>query len=119
METILFLSHTEQDGTLSRASLEALAAARGLADGTKGQLVVGVFGEQTAPAAAQLAGSGAKRALAVTSADLAAARYASDARDRVPSCSVWLRKRMVSMVSPTPSRSTRPARPRWRPGSCP
>ena len=79
METILFLSHTEQDGTLSRASLEALAAARGLADGTKGQLVVGVFGEQTAPAAAQLAGSGAKRALAVTSADLAAARYASDA----------------------------------------
>jgi electron transfer flavoprotein alpha subunit len=79
METILFLSHTEQDGTLSRASLEALTAARAFAAGTKGQLIAGVFGQRTDPAAAQLSGSGAARALAVTSADLAAARYGSDA----------------------------------------
>ncbi|HEX8909413.1 MAG TPA: electron transfer flavoprotein subunit alpha, partial [Anaeromyxobacteraceae bacterium] len=79
MDTILFLSHTEQDGTLSRAALEALTAARALAEGAKGQLILGVFGEQTGGAAAQVAGSGAQRALAVTSPDLAAARYASDA----------------------------------------
>jgi electron transfer flavoprotein alpha subunit len=79
METILFLSHTEQDGTLPKAGLEALGAAKELAAGLGGQLVSGVFGETTAPAAAQLAGSGAKRALAVTGSDFAQARYATDA----------------------------------------
>jgi electron transfer flavoprotein alpha subunit len=79
MDTILFLAHTEQDGRLPRAALEALGAARQLAAGTKGQLVLGVFGGATAPAAAQLAGSGAAKALAVTSPELAQARYASDA----------------------------------------
>jgi electron transfer flavoprotein alpha subunit len=79
METILFLAHTEQDGRLPRAALEALGAARQLAAGTKGQLVLGLFGAATAPAAAQLSGSGAAKVLAVTSPDLAQARYASDA----------------------------------------
>jgi electron transfer flavoprotein alpha subunit len=79
METILFLSHTEQDGTLPKAGVEALGAAKELADGLGGQLVVAVFGETTAPAAAQLAGSGAKRALAVTGAEFAQARYPTDA----------------------------------------
>jgi electron transfer flavoprotein alpha subunit len=79
METILFLSHTEQDGTLPRAGLEALGAARELAEGLGADLVAAVFGATTAPAAAQLAGAGAKRALAATSPELAQARYASDA----------------------------------------
>ena len=79
MDTILFLAHTEQDGRLPRAALEALGAARQLAAGTKGQLVLGLFGAATAPAAAQLAGSGAAKALALTSPELAQARYASDA----------------------------------------
>lgn len=79
METILFLSHAEQDGTLGRAALEALSAARAVAGATQGQLVAGVFGERTSGAAAQLAGAGAARALAVTSPELAAARYATDA----------------------------------------
>ena len=79
MDTILFLAHTEQDGRLPRAALEALGAARQLAAGTKGQLVMGLFGGETAPAAAQLGGSGAAKVLAVTSPDLAQARYASDA----------------------------------------
>ena len=79
MDTILFLAHTEQDGQLPRAALEALGAARQLAVATKGQLVLGLFGAATAPAAAQLGGSGAVKVLAVTSPDLAQARYASDA----------------------------------------
>jgi len=79
MDTILFLSHTEQDGTLPKAGLEALGAAKSLADSLKATLVAGVFGKTTQPAAAQLAGSGAGRALAVTGADFGEARYATDA----------------------------------------
>jgi electron transfer flavoprotein alpha subunit len=79
MDTILFLSYTEQDGTLPRAGLEALGAAQSLAQTLKSTLVVAVFGKATQPAAAQLAGSGAARALAVTGADFADARYGTDA----------------------------------------
>jgi electron transfer flavoprotein alpha subunit len=79
METILFLSHTEQDGTLPKAGLEALAAAKELAGALQATLVAGVFGKATAPAAAQLAGAGVARALAVTGDDFADARYATDA----------------------------------------
>ncbi len=79
METILFLSNTDRDGKLAKAALEVLAAAKALASGLGATLVAGVFGETTAPAAAQLAGSGAARALAVTGVDFVAARYATDA----------------------------------------
>jgi electron transfer flavoprotein alpha subunit len=79
MDTILFLSHTEQDGTLPKAGLEALGAARALAQSLQATLVAGVFGKATQPAASQLAGSGAARALAVTGADFADARYGTDA----------------------------------------
>jgi len=79
METILFLAHAEADGRLPRAALEALTAARALAVGSKGTLVAGVFGANTAPAAAQLGGAGVARALAVTLPELAEARYATDA----------------------------------------
>ena len=79
METILFLSHTDQDGTLPRAGLEALGAAKSLAESLKASLVAGLFGKDTQPAAAQLAGSGAGRALAVTGADFGEARYGTDA----------------------------------------
>jgi electron transfer flavoprotein alpha subunit len=79
METILFLSHTDQDGALPRAGLEALAAAKSLAESLKARLVAGVFGKATQPAAAQLAGCGAGRALALAGADFAEARYATDA----------------------------------------
>ncbi|HET9596837.1 MAG TPA: electron transfer flavoprotein subunit alpha [Anaeromyxobacteraceae bacterium] len=79
METILFLSHTDADGALPKAGLEALAAAKELAGVLKGTLVAGVFGAQTAGAAAGLAGAGAARALAVTGPDFADARYATDA----------------------------------------
>jgi electron transfer flavoprotein alpha subunit len=79
METLLFLSHTEPDGALPKAGLEALAAAQELAQALGAKLVAGVFGGQTAAAAAGLAGAGAARALAVTGPDFADARYASDA----------------------------------------
>jgi len=79
METILFVTHTEADGRVPRAALEALAAARELALARKAELVVGVFGAVTANASAQVAGASAARWLAITSPDLSEARYASDA----------------------------------------
>ncbi len=79
MEIILFLGHTEQDGKLARGALEVLGAAKDVAVALGAELVAGVFGESTEPAAAQLAGAGAARAIAVTGPDFASARYASDA----------------------------------------
>ena len=80
METILFLAHTEPDGSLSKAALETLGAAKnigaGLADST---LLVGLFGENVQPAANAVAGCGAARFLGVSGPDFALSRYASDA----------------------------------------
>jgi electron transfer flavoprotein alpha subunit len=80
METILFLAHTEADGTLAKSALEALGAARTLNASLPGStLVAGLLGGDTQPAANQIAASGAAKFLAVTGADFAASRYASDA----------------------------------------
>jgi electron transfer flavoprotein alpha subunit len=80
METILFLAHTETDGTLARAALEALGAAKTLNAALPGStLVAGLLGANTQPAANQIASCGAAKFLAVTGGDFAASRYATDA----------------------------------------
>jgi electron transfer flavoprotein alpha subunit len=75
METILFLAHTEADGSLGKPALEALAAAQSLG----GTLVAGLIGEKVQPAADQIATSGAAKFLGVTGADFTPSRYATDA----------------------------------------
>lgn len=80
MEVILLIACTETDGTLAKPALETLTAAKTLADALGGApVVVGVFGEKVEAAAAQLAGCGATRCLAVSGADFGPARYATDA----------------------------------------
>jgi len=80
METILFLAHTEADGSLAKPALEALGAARELAAGLAGAaLAVGLTGGDVAPAARQIAGCGATRFLGVAGPDFAVSRYATDA----------------------------------------
>jgi len=81
METILFLAHTEDDGSLSKSAREALAAAAALRDALPGaSLSVGLVAAGDGQAAADsIAGCGAARFVAVTGADFAAARYATDA----------------------------------------
>jgi electron transfer flavoprotein alpha subunit len=74
-ETILFLAHTEQDGTLSKASLEALEAARGCG----GALVAGLVGADVAAAANSIAGCGATRFLSVGGEAFGQSRYSTDA----------------------------------------
>jgi electron transfer flavoprotein alpha subunit len=74
VEPILLLAHTEEDGRLGKAALEALGAATALG----GPLTIGLVGRDVKAGADQIAGSGA-RILAVTGAEFAEPRYATDA----------------------------------------
>jgi electron transfer flavoprotein alpha subunit len=71
----LILLHSEADGTLTKLSLEALAAT--IALGTP--LSVGIVGENTATAADSIANCGAEKILTVTGPEFAQARYSTDA----------------------------------------
>ena len=75
METVLFLAHTEQDGSLSKATLEALEAARALG----GTLIAGLVGENVDASARAIAACGATRFLAVSGEAFGQSRYSTDA----------------------------------------
>jgi electron transfer flavoprotein alpha subunit len=80
MPTILFLAHTEPDGSLARPQLEALECARQLTAGfVEATLVAGLVGPSIQPAAQSIAGCGAARFLGVAGPDYAQSRYATDA----------------------------------------
>jgi len=72
---VLFLAHTEDDGSLGKAALEALGAAKGLG----GELTVGLYGAEVQKAADRIAGCGATKFYGVAGAAFKDARYASDA----------------------------------------
>ena len=72
---VLFLAHTEKDGSLGKAAAEALGAAKGLG----GELIVGLFGAEVQRAADAVAGCGAAKFYGVAGTDFADARYASEA----------------------------------------
>ncbi len=79
METILFLAHTGADGALAPAALQALTAARSLADGLAGSaFLAGLVGGEVKAGADQIAGCGAARFLAVAGPEFAPSRYSSD-----------------------------------------
>ena len=75
MENVLLLAHTEADGSLGKAGLEALSTALTLG----GAVTVGLVGVATQAAANQIAGCGAARFLAVTGDAFRQPRYATDA----------------------------------------
>jgi electron transfer flavoprotein alpha subunit len=80
MSNILFLAHTEPDGSLARPHLEALHTAQRLAAELPGAtLTVGLVGESVQTAAESIAGCGAARFLGVTGPAYAQGRYATDA----------------------------------------
>jgi electron transfer flavoprotein alpha subunit len=79
METILFLAHTETDGSLGKAALEALNAAKSLTALLPGSsLISALVGGDVQPAANQIAACGAMRFLGVAGPDFAASRYSTD-----------------------------------------
>jgi len=75
VEKTLLLAHTENDGTVGKPGLEALAAALALG----GEVTVGLAGADTGAAARQIAGCGAVRFLAVTGEAFGQPRYSTDA----------------------------------------
>lgn len=105
MEKILFLAHTQADGTLPNAALEALTAALDLAKGVAGgALSVGLIGGDVKPAADALAACGTGAFLAVAGAEFAASRYATD----VAAVEALVRRAQATMVvAPTTSRFSR------------
>ena len=78
MEKILYLAHTEENGELSKAALEALSAASQLAQ-DDATLTAGLIGADVQAAADQIAASGADRILGVSGEEFSVSRYASDA----------------------------------------
>ncbi|MEF3697701.1 hypothetical protein [Desulfolutivibrio sp.] len=79
MEKILFLAHTEADGSLSRAGLEALTAAQTLAQGLGAGFDAALFGADVAASANAVADCGAGTFFCVSGEAFAQARYATDA----------------------------------------
>jgi electron transfer flavoprotein alpha subunit len=77
MDTVLLLTHAEPDGSLPRAALEALTAARALSGGAP--VHAAVFGGSVDAAAAALAAAGAAKVLAAAGPDLDQPRYRTDA----------------------------------------
>ncbi|MFZ5802914.1 MAG: electron transfer flavoprotein subunit alpha/FixB family protein [Candidatus Omnitrophota bacterium] len=78
MEKILFIAHTQPDGSFPRIALETLSAAREMAEKLQAVLETAVIGGEPEPALNALAACGAKKFYAVGGKDLEAARYSTD-----------------------------------------
>lgn len=78
MERVLFLSHTEQDGSLSKISLEALSAAKKITSLLNTEFVIGLWGEKIDGAAAQVANSIPHKIIAVNGEEYKNSRYYTD-----------------------------------------
>jgi electron transfer flavoprotein alpha subunit len=79
VETILLLVHTDSDGRLPRAALEALTAVRQTAGELGAAFSVGLVGADVSAALACIANCGAARFLTVAGEEFAQARYSTDA----------------------------------------
>ena len=78
METLLYLAHTEADGSLSKTALEALGAAASLASDLGAGFSVGLIGEDVTQAANAIGGCGAEKFFAVSGPDFGQSRYSTD-----------------------------------------
>ena len=80
MEKILYLAHTQSDGALPKAALEALSAAIDVSQNlSESALSIGLVGGEIQTAADAVAGCGASECLGVSGAEFAASRYSTDA----------------------------------------
>jgi electron transfer flavoprotein alpha subunit len=103
MESILVLTHTDENSALTKASLEAVAAGLELAARLDGPISIGIIGIDIVSAASALAATGA-RLLAVSGEAFAQPRYASDAA----ACEALCRAANATIVlAPSSSRFAR------------
>jgi electron transfer flavoprotein alpha subunit len=78
-EKVLYIAHTEADGSLSKIALETLSAAKSLAEALGCDLQAGLFGQSIEPAAGCIALAIGGKMLGVSGEDFSQPRYASDA----------------------------------------
>jgi electron transfer flavoprotein alpha subunit len=78
MERILFLAHTESDGTLHKSALETLSAALELGQALGADVAVGLFGEDADKAARSIGTAKATAWYAVSGNEFAQPRYSTD-----------------------------------------
>lgn len=105
MEKILYLAHTQQDGSLPKITLETLSAALQISKGLSGStLTVGLIGEKIQTAADAIATCGASRILGVSHADFGQSRYGSDVKAAE---AIALAANATMMIAPATSRFSR------------
>ncbi|MGA2853336.1 MAG: electron transfer flavoprotein subunit alpha [Verrucomicrobiota bacterium] len=105
METILVLTHTENDGSLAKSAREALHAAATLHKSLAGsKLVVGLVGENVQAAANSIAACPATKYFGVAGADFGQSRYGTDAAAAAAICTA---SGATIVVSPATSRFAR------------
>ena len=78
MDTVLILMHVEKDAAPAKSALEALGAAKDIAEASEAQLAIGLVGESLQAAANHIAGCGASRLVGVMGAEFGQSRYGSD-----------------------------------------
>ena len=100
MENVLFLSHTEENGQLSRHALETLTAASQIATGLGGELIVGLYGGSVQNAVQQVTG----KTLTVEGEAFATPRYPTDAAAAEALCKT---ANAAIVVAPGTSRTVR------------
>jgi len=105
METILVLTHTENDGSLAKPAREALHAAATLHQSLAGsKLVAGFVGEKVQAAADSTAAGPVAKYFGVTGADFNQPRYATDAAAAEAICKA---AQATVVVAPATSRWAR------------
>jgi electron transfer flavoprotein alpha subunit len=104
MDTILFIAQTESDGTLGKASLEALGAAKELAASLGADLACGLVGENVQAAAGSIAACGAKVFYGVAGAMYGQARYVTDAAALAAVCKAAGATIVIGAATPRMSR---------------
>jgi electron transfer flavoprotein alpha subunit len=78
-DTLLYLAHTDDDGSLGKAALETLTAAVETSGAIGSTLLVGLIGGDVQSAADSISGCGAGKICGVSGGDYAVSRYATDA----------------------------------------
>lgn len=104
MESVLFLAHTNQDGSLPKIALETLGAARKVSKELGANLTVGLLGADVESAAGSISDCGASQFYAVSGPEFSTSRYGSD----ILAAEALIRSSKASIVmAPATSRFSR------------
>ena len=104
MKSLLFIAQTECDGSLGKASLEALNAVQTLARQLGAHLSVGLVGGEVKAAADAIAGCGAQAFYGVAGEEYSQGRYVTDAAALTAICKQAAAECVIGAATPRMSR---------------